>query len=153
MIKGSLFLLLILSISLSGFTQNGGDCNCTHNFKELQKSIEDSYVGFNNKVSKNKIDRYRSLLDSIDKVAKMAGDYDCYLLLKKYVAFFNDPHMNIWMMPDNDTSLKYRVQAMFKGTGKLKYNEDSLRMYFDSNKIADVEGIWKLDGQNVTIAI
>ncbi|HVI47251.1 MAG TPA: S41 family peptidase [Chitinophaga sp.] len=153
MIKG-IYLLIVVNLSiLPCFAQQNPKCNCSDNFEALYKSIEENYVGFNEKVTALNRKSYQHIKDSIAVAVRSNRDYDCYLALKKYVAFFNDPHLIIGIMPPKDTVLRNHLKSIFQTFEKISFNEDSLRKYLSSHQIDEIEGIWRQDGGNIELAI
>lgn len=135
-LKGILALILVF-FHLNSY---GQQCDCKTNLDSLKNSIENNYVGFINKVSGS--NKYQQFKDSLYGVVSKAKDFHCYEILKKYVLFFNDPHLNLGVNA-SDKTYKNSIQLMFSSIPKMNINWDSLNRYYQHGRIDQVEGIWE----------
>ncbi|ACU61752.1 S41 family peptidase [Chitinophaga pinensis] len=90
----SMMLIFLLIMAGSGFAQEPEKCNCTDIMRFVQQKVETVYAGFPNKVSAADKKGYDKMLKGLIKQSAAIHSIDsCYLLTRKYTAFFNDLHL------------------------------------------------------------
>jgi hypothetical protein len=87
------FLIFILSLFKIPILY-GQECNCKTNLQYVIKTIEQDYAGFFDKASPDDL-KYVKFKTTLLRDSKklVLPDYNCYILLKKFVLYFNDPHL------------------------------------------------------------
>lgn len=123
-------------------TASAQTCDCFQNLDSLVQNVEQDYVGFADKVNNSSRKPYQFLKDSLLNESKTAKGYGCYLLLRKYLQFFKDPHLVIGILkPQNvDTNM---FRELFFDLPKVTVSEPGLVKYYQTNKLDPIEGIWK----------
>ncbi|WP_162903050.1 S41 family peptidase [Taibaiella koreensis] len=144
---------LIIALCLLAFSKvRAQDCICEDNMVALIKDIESNYVGLDDKVKADNLDLYSKLKKELKAKSKKSKDYNCYLLLKRYIQFFDDPHMSIGIYKSEKADVDL-INKMFKDIKVLPINEDELKIYFTSGKLDNVEGIWENPSLKYRVAI
>jgi Peptidase family S41 len=138
------FLGIILTITLLQYGKSmnarGQSCNCENNFLYIQESIAQNYIGFADKVTNKTKARYILFTDSIYTATKGAGALKCYQLLNRWLSFFNDPHINLYLNRQKMDSAA--IRDMFKQGEKAAYDSSGFITYIQRAKIDPIEGIW-----------
>lgn len=147
-----LFTLILGSLFGLSSVIFGQTCNCKNNLDSLSKSIEENYVGFTNKVNVNNQYEYFSFKDSLLSLSVDAKDYDCFQVLKNYLSFFRDPHLNIRFIRPKGSYID-TIDAIFQKFPTVTLNKVKLKKYFRSKHIDQIEGIWQAKGLPFKIAI
>lgn len=147
-----LFLIGVTPLSVKSQNLKDSNCSCETNFISLSKKVEESYVGFPDKVPNFKIKSYQKFRDSLRIASRRLNGYECYNLFRSYLQYFRDPHLSISISNDIGRS-KDELRKVFGSLPKDTISENSLRNYFLRNKLDRVEGIWKTDRGSTTIAI
>lgn len=141
------FLLLFTLIANSSFAQT--DCNCTQNFQMLQQKVKNNYGGYESRITPKNKAAFELLTDSITKAAeKLTDGYDCYTLMNKWVEFFKDGHLAL--------ATTFPAKNMPVGRPKLTtLDSTAFYQYLDKNKdkLEAVEGVWRTDDGNYTVAV
>ncbi len=145
----SLIFIFLLSRSIAAVAS---DCGCTTNLEGLIASVEHNYVGYYDKVNPRNYNLYSSFKDSLRKGSTNLSNYDCYLLLKKYILFFADPHLTLNIAKSED-SARDSIQAIFSKFPRLAFNEKKLRTYFKKVKSNSIEGIWQANMVKYRVAV
>lgn len=156
LIRGNKIRIVLVLFSLSTLTLSlhAQSCSCTNNLDSLISSIENNYVGFEHKVNGLKKAKYQILKDSLRYAAIQAENYSCYLLLKSYLSYFNDPHLSIFIVTAGiPKSFLDTLSNIFQQFPRDTVNEKKLRSYFSTNEIDKIEGIWQALGSEYLIAI
>lgn len=102
------FILFFLSIINNLKAQT---CGCRSSIVTLIKLVEENYAGFNDKYREDSL-KYRMFKKQINNFLpkKDTFDFNCYLLLKKYTAFFKDPHLAVYF---NTIEYSTEVRKLF----------------------------------------
>jgi hypothetical protein len=129
------FLFQTIAISQS--------CSCKEKIIELDASIKSNYAGFDDKVKGKKQIQYLKLKMSILNIADTASDFQCHNLIKKYISFFKDQHLSIYLdwgkVNSNDVINFYANEQKYDlEENKFKQDIDS-----SSSKLDIIEGFWK----------
>ncbi|WP_162852512.1 S41 family peptidase [Dinghuibacter silviterrae] len=120
------------------------------NLSFLEKSVEEDYAGFNDKVNSATIDRYNRLKDSLHEEATLAGSSSCYKLLKRYLAFFREPHLNLFVR--NANGYLDSLRDVFKDEPRIPIQLSELKERWVQGKGDPLEGIWR-QGSSYEIAM
>jgi hypothetical protein len=141
--------LLFLLLASRSYAQNG--CDCVSEFDEVKKTVEENYPGYDIKI-KNKEKAYATLKNDLRKKAsRTTSIYSCHQLLKEYLAFFRDKHMNIQavnVQEQDDSS----VQAFYKTRFYLEAESLPLKLT-DNMEKGRVEGVYYSADSTYTISI
>ena len=81
-------------------------CNCQANLFYLENSIEQDYAGFRDKTE--------------GPASARCSPYGCYKLLRRYLAFFNEPHMGIMLR--NAAGYLDSLREMFRDEPRMDIN-------------------------------
>jgi hypothetical protein len=100
-------------------------------------SIEQDYSGFIDKVTNTKQKEYFIFLDSLKKAAYNATEFNCYILMRRYLSYFNDPHLNM-VFYINNAEKKRRISNLFKNWPSVNINIHNVNKY----KNDTLSGIW-----------
>jgi hypothetical protein len=131
------------------------DCNCQSNLDSLIFSIENNYIGFQQKTQGQNKEGYRNLVDKIRKESLMCDHFKCYSLLSTYLGFFKDPHLRM-IISRLEPGNKYldTLRVMFAQLPARDISLDSLTKAFSINSDSrSIEGFWSLPEYNYRIAI
>lgn len=91
-----IFVLQLLLLQISARSQQTV-CDCKANLDTLIVKTEQNYAGYPEKIKGNQENRYRSLVSSLRKAARITTTPKaCYELLADYVRFFM---INILLLP------------------------------------------------------
>jgi hypothetical protein len=147
---GKLIIIILLFFS-SVFNVKAQICACKSDFEKLVNSIEKNYAGFVDKTGKKSIKNYGVLKNQLRKQSLSNSFFDCYKLMKQYLSFFNDPHLNISLKYD---SINYPLlRTMFSKADRKKINEEIFKKQFQKNQPDSLEGIWIIKGRNTTYKV
>lgn len=116
----------------------GQGCDCVKSLDSLVKSIHSDYSGFNDKVTHQNQIEYFKLLDSLRIEAVKYKDFNCYLLLRRYLSFFNDPHLNL-VFYTNTPEKKNRINELFLSWPLMSLKS---RRYNAAKKNDTLTGCW-----------
>ncbi|TAE13870.1 MAG: hypothetical protein EAY72_07815 [Bacteroidetes bacterium] len=135
----------LLFIAMGFLTVNpviSQSCPCIHTFTNLQTAVEDNYAGFADKVTPKTKSIYDKLVTDLRKKASEVNtDKACYTLLKNYVAFYKDGHLQLSDLPQNsEANIQYQT---------LPENIETL--VSKPQQTPSVQGIYKTD--NYTLAV
>lgn len=145
--RSCLFLLCL--ISLYAVELSAQNCNCLKNLDSLVKSIERNYVGFEEKVTAENKLKYNLFKDSLYLKAGNAQDFNCYLLLRNYVDFFQDPHLSIFIdIASISSDYRDSLVQIFSTFPKISVNEEKIKTYLSKPGIDKIEGIWQTGADN-----
>jgi hypothetical protein len=122
-------------------------CKCAEELNFVVRTVEENYIGGLDKIKTNP---YRSLLDSLRREAGQIGNANCLPVLRRYTAFYNDPHLSADYKFPLDT---LRVRALFASTEKVSLTEADLRRYLDKPGRDPLEGIWEDDSRSYRIGV
>jgi hypothetical protein len=126
------------------------ECNCHSVVSHTIKVIEEDYPGY-----KLKTDVKRTgYLNLRQKVLRKSGTLkilECYELLKSYLAFFRDPHLNINFISNKENEGKLR--DVFSKYGKIPDWKKIINTRFADTEVDSVRGIWANEDSSYTVVI
>lgn len=97
-------------------------CNCTENLDFVKFTIETSYAGLQDKVNPTTKARYDSLRNMLISNAQHVSDVDtCYEIIKKYLDFFKDKHVQFYQLHRNSPKKK-TVFKTVQGAEKFQFS-------------------------------
>lgn len=144
--KGTLktvFITLLIFFGHKPPLQAQNQCNCSESFEELYSYIEQEYPGWKHKVNPKTENAFAKLTVDTRKLVKNGDNAMCTFAVQKWVAFFDDGHLQvIYNIPPAETlpeSIRIS-EAATKGLYK-KYNHSS------------IEGIWTSEDESYKIAV
>ncbi|PSL42830.1 peptidase S41-like protein [Chitinophaga niastensis] len=140
-----IFLFVLILCSKSAFCQ----CNCIDNFDSLSNSVEKNYIAFQQKI--DSIGDYIQFKESVRKQAFMQDGFKCYTLLKSYLTYFGDPHLNINLVGNKEN--QSALESFFKNWPRAKISKNEVMKYFQRNKLDNIEGIWEMKSLKTKVAI
>lgn len=146
---GKIIFLVLIALVFNISTANSQNCSCSLNLDSLINSVETNYIGFNKKTAAK--DKYSLMKRKLIEEAKIVEGFECYKLLKSYLSFFSDPHLNINLSTKSENT--ELLKQYFKSWPKLSVNIDSLKNYYKDSSIDPIEGIWLLKSLKTEIAV
>ncbi|MBP6386365.1 MAG: hypothetical protein KA313_09720 [Pseudarcicella sp.] len=126
-------------------------CNCTENLQYMIEKVSKNYAGFNDKVTPSTSNEYKKLIDTLlYESKKNQTETTCYVLLKKYKAFFKDGHLQI-----NHRSYPFSGSAVKSSVPAFDVDHLEVLNYLEKYKdiISEIEGIWVNADQQNKVAI
>jgi len=136
-------ILLTLLFITTYLGAHGQSCNCKTNFDSLVTSVEENYVGYFDKITDNSSFEYNQFKDSLSLKAQSETYYGCYLLLRNYLSFFKDPHLNLLLVniPPRSNYLD-TLRSMFSSLKKVALDTNALKRNYEKGIRDEIEGIW-----------
>ncbi len=132
--KKSIFILLILVMTISLFAQN--ECNCEQSLGKLIIKMESEYPGFKEKTPDKRM--YDSFKDGLIIKSQNTVDSNCFELLNDYLSYFRDPHVQL--IQNNQSSDESPSTA--KSSIKVNINLDDFYKYIAQSN-DELEGVWE----------
>jgi hypothetical protein len=135
--------IYITAISFVGQFAIAQDCSCEQSLNQLQSAIEKNYAGFDDKVNVKTKKIYEKLIQKLKVEAlTVENEKGCHDILKNYVAFYKDGHLNMEDFRGNLlNNLKY--QALPEG------NLDDYFKNIDLTK--DIRGIYTSENYELAV--
>lgn len=123
-------------------------CNCTENLQFIKHLVETSYSGFQDKVNSETTDQYKRLRQlSSEEAQKTNNPPKCYKIIRDYILFFNDNHLQFQMnyIPSTDKMGADDIRKYYAGSEFVNTSDKRIKDYLDSNsqRISELEGIWE----------
>lgn len=138
--KGLLTVLSFIMANLS-FGQN---CNCDSIFLQTQKTVEENYAGWFDKVTTSNKTAYNEWTDTQYSLSKkITSDSICAKQLQEWISFFKDKHLRIRY---NRPKVVQGNQAETKAIHILanKLTETQIMTYLSKGKRLDpIEGVYE----------
>lgn len=140
-------------------------CGCSEALEFLSAKVARNYAGFEDKVTPERKPEYDALLAGLKERAKTAAaGPDCEKLLKEWVAFFKDNHMQVALQQaalqaggqapagEEDPAA---IRARFEGWEKIEMTEEAVRGTLAERRASldPLEGIWQFSGSSYKVAI
>lgn len=144
MMKQYLFFILFIT-TFNVFSQK---CDCTANFKWVQKTIEENDAGFafaiNNK-GKETYNNHTAIYKK--KVATIKTLDACRQAISEWLTFLRSGHLGIRSIQTSTNSSKKKqsnaeIKASFKDWEKRTIDLEAFKKYLSEKKVHDFEGIW-----------
>jgi Peptidase family S41 len=137
-----------LLISLNLFSQ---DCSCANDFEYLYNQVMNNYAGSKDRITKDLKQDFGAFTDSIKTASKKADSIQCYYLLKKWVRFFGDYHLGVYL--NYKENMRHRFVEQFQKAEFVSIDSLAFDKYLTSNKLDLVEGKWRDEGSNMTFGV
>jgi hypothetical protein len=118
-------------------------CDCITNFNFLARAIKENYIGYDSRIRKAGTKKFNRFTDSLQNAAKHANVVSCYLILKKWMSFFEDGHTDIDL--NEELLTPDEIRALFKDTRRVPYDTIELKQYLSQKNIDPIEGLWRED--------
>ncbi|SHL16841.1 Peptidase family S41 [Chitinophaga jiangningensis] len=133
----TLFLLLTYN------ALQGQDCNCGQDFRFMVQKVQQNYAGYDDKVTPSNQQRFAELTDSLLQVAEQSNTYQCLGVLRTWLRFFRDLHMNVFIK--EDTSNYDIIRRAFRQAETVAESPETFTAYLARNAPAldTIEGIWE----------
>lgn len=145
-----LVLTICIAMPIFAYSQN---CDCKINIDSLVYSVENNYAGYADK-TKGTLGKYTFFKDSLYRSVKSVNNFDCYVLLRSYLKYFRDPHLNLSMKNLEKTNpYSDSLRATFSRFPMQNVNISELQKHFSGNKIDSIEGIWQAIDFDFTVAV
>lgn len=139
----------LLSYPIKALSQN---CNCHDNITYLISSVKENYPGYEDKVTRDNSVSFQQMTDSIVLASKTTSDTHCYRLMKAWLSFFKDNHLDVIFQLNE--SNKGFIRSAFSQEAVFSINKDSVITYYSRAKSSNsLEGIWQLAGGNYKVAL
>lgn len=133
---------------------NSQSCECKTNLDSLATKVENNYAGYLDKTSGENSFKYKHFKDSLTLKARNITKYGCYLLLREYLSFFTDPHLNLLLVNALPKSnYEDTLRSMFMSFRTVSVDTNDLREYYQQGSKDEIEGVWNALGFNFRIAI
>jgi hypothetical protein len=118
----------------------------------MVNKMELNYIGFNDKVTPSNRKAYEHLTDSLQQSIAAADEPSCLRAMKKWLEFFNDLHVSVFI--NDDKANHHTIRKLFEHTRKIPLSEKELKIYLDNNTGPDsLEGIWEDEARQYRIGI
>ncbi|QXU40503.1 S41 family peptidase [Pedobacter sp. D749] len=124
------------------FALKAQNCNCNDNFRFLVEKIKKNYIGYPDKVDSSNQFQFEKFTDSLKHVASISNSYKCLSLMREWLSFFKDKHVDFGM--DFSKLSPDSVKLFFANEEKTTWTEKRFKSYLqENNKTLDsIEGIW-----------
>jgi hypothetical protein len=142
MIFISSFLLFAQDIPEGSLYLEQTDCNCDQALKQLIHKIETEYPGFNDKTKDKLI--YNNFKENLLVKSQKTEESNCIELLRSYKDYFNDGHIIIYPVNDEQN------QHSKKDDSKVAITPDDFQKLLTSTQ-DPLEGVWRSGSYKVGI--
>ena len=144
---------IILFLILCAFTVKGQNCNCANDFRFMTEKVKNNYVGYYDKVNEATISRFKQYTDSLQQVAARSDTHECLFVLRAWLHFFGDLHMNV--MIKDDTSNYDVIRKAFRNSEITTQTPETFMAYLRHNKkhLDSLEGIWEDESKSYKVGI
>jgi hypothetical protein len=123
---------------------------CSEDLGALEQKLYDDYAGFRLEVKNDKALRYNRMATALRKTAASTASQDCLPVLKKYLDWFDDPHLFIYQNPAAD-SVEAAIRAR-QARVIMPIEGDARALFRNPGRHLDpIEGIWYDKGLRVAI--
>lgn len=140
----SLLLVCLATTSLHAQT-----CDCPANLTRLRHLTETNYAGTADKLSPKTQPAYTRLLDSLGTAAgRVSREPDCAKILKRYVAFWRDPHLKFFAETSTEVPPGPPIVP-----DRVPLTEAEARQYLTTNRarLDPFEGIFEDDRYRLAV--
>nr|WP_276902591.1 S41 family peptidase [Pedobacter kyonggii] len=136
------YLACFLCLFLSTLASKAQNCNCDDNFRFIVEKIKKNYIGYPDKVNSSNQLQFKKFTDSLQLVASSSNSYKCLGLIREWLSFFKDKHIDFGM--DFSKLSPDSVRLFFANEEKTNWTENAFKSYLKQNKEAldGIEGIW-----------
>jgi len=136
------YIVCFLCLFLFTINLSAQNCNCDDNFRFLTDKIKRNYIGYPDKVNSSNQFQFQKFTDSLQHIASVSNPYRCLSLIREWLSFFKDKHIEFGM--DFNKLSADSVRFFFANEEKTRWTESSFKTYLEqSGTILDsIEGIW-----------
>lgn len=129
------------------------DCDCINSLKYTLNKIEKNYIGYKYKITPENKSSFIKITDSLLTAAKNTDLINCSSLIQKWLDFFKDEHVYIYV--NYDSSSKKIIRDYYSKTPRVNMTKNKFLSYLSKNKekVDSIEGIWQDEGKNYEIGI
>jgi hypothetical protein len=151
-------LTMVLGLAVAA-AEPAPKCGCPEALDFLSAKVAKNYAGFQDKVTPERKGEYDALLAGLRERAKTtATGTDCEKLLKEWVAFFKDNHMQVAAQPPEAPAGQEdpaAIRARFASWEKIDLTEEAVRASLAERRASldPLEGIWEISGSPYKVAI
>src|SRR5687768_9470622 len=152
-------LTMVLGLAVAA-AEPAPKCGCPEALEFLSAKLARNYAGFHDKVTPERKAEYDGLLAGLKERAKTAAaGEDCEALLKEWVAFFKDNHMQVALQAGGPAPAGQEdpaaIRARFASWEKIDLTEDAVRASLAERRASldPLEGIWEFSGSPYKVAI
>ena len=93
--------IFVLTLVLSHLNLSAQKCKCEEDLVFLSEKIKANYAGYHNKIDSTCFNEYEKMVDTL--ISNSRGkDNDCFDLMGKLLRFFNDDHLAIGRMSNQN---------------------------------------------------
>jgi hypothetical protein len=144
---------IILFLILCASTSKGQNCNCANDFRFMTEKVKNNYVGYYDKVNGATADRFKHYTDSLEREAARSDTHECLFVLRAWLHFFEDLHMNV--MIKEDTSNYEVIRKAFRNSETTSQTPETFTAYLERNKhhLDSLEGIWEDETKTYRVGI
>ncbi|MFB6454992.1 S41 family peptidase [Chitinophaga sp. Hz27] len=144
---------LILFMILCACTLKGQNCNCANDFRFMTEKVKENYVGYFDKVTAANLKRFNHYTDSLQDVAAHSDTHECLFVLRAWLRFFEDLHMNV--MIKEDTSNYDIIRKAFRNAEITDQTNATFAAYLHRNRqhLDSLEGIWEDETKTYQLGI
>ncbi|MBV7529434.1 S41 family peptidase [Chitinophaga sp. sic0106] len=142
-----------LFLLLTCHALQGQDCNCGNDFRFMVQKVQHNYAGYDDKVTPSNQQRFAELTDSLRQVADQSDTYQCLGVMRTWLRFFRDLHMNVFIK--EDTSNYDIIRRAFRQAETIAESPEAFTAYLARNVPAldTLEGIWEDETKTYRIGI
>lgn len=139
-------ILTVAALLQFAIVASAQPCHCAEELQFAQRKIEQNYAGFHDKVDETNRDEY---LAHTKRMVQLAGNiedpYACAARIRKWLAFFNDGHIQInHDRPDFSVLTDEQIRQIFTTTPSIpKWTEKKVKKYLSKDGLHPIEGIWE----------
>jgi len=127
------------------------NCHCRDNLSYLAAKVALNYPGYTDKVTARNAGAFRAFTDSLLQQADTTPPEQCFLLLRSWLRFFKDQHLDIaFSGAGKDSSF---IRSLHAKEQRLALDTSSLKRHWQQAGGAGPEGIWQMEGGHYTVAV
>jgi Peptidase family S41 len=136
------YIICFLYLFLFTLALKAQNCNCDDNFRFLVEKIKKNYIGYADKVNSSNHLQFEKLTDSLQQVASISNSYKCLGVMREWLSFFKDKHIDFGM--DFSKLSPDSVRIFFANEEKTTWTENTFKSYLQHNNttLDSIEGIW-----------
>lgn len=114
---------------------------CAQTLDSLDAKLRQNYAGFQLEVQPTRKAAYETMRANARRVAQSRALDDCFTTLRRFIAWFEDPHLFVFQGPTPDSASAARRRASVR---RMPVREDSLRRALTARgtRADPIEGVW-----------
>ncbi|WP_426326006.1 S41 family peptidase [Pedobacter sp. R-06] len=136
------YIICFLCLFFFTLALKAQNCNCDDNFRFLVEKIKKNYIGYPDKVNSLNQLQFKKFTDSLQLIASTSNSYKCLSLMREWLSFFKDKHIDFGM--DFSKLSPDSVRIFFANEEKTTWTETTFKSYLQQNNtiLDSIEGIW-----------